>query len=90
MRIEETRTFTMVLNEAEFELLHSICASAGYGYRVDNDEYIITMDKDMLDDIEYFLEREQSHQLYDECNRFAAEEIGDLLDGIYYELNYNM
>ena len=90
MRIEETRTLTMALNEAEFELLHSICASLGYGYRVEDDEYIITMDKDMLDDIEDLLEREQTHQLYDECNRIAAEQIGDLLDSIYYELNYNL
>ena len=89
MRINQVTTFTMGLSVEEFELLHSICASLGYGYRIEDDEYIITMDEDMLDDIKYFLEREQSHQYYDECNRFAAERIGDLLDCIYYELNYN-
>ena len=90
MRIEQVTTFTMALSEAEFTLLHSICASLGYGYRYEEDEYIITMDEDMLEDVRYFLEREQTHQEYDECNRFAAEEIGDLLNAIYYELNYNL
>ena len=86
MRIEETTTFVMTLSAEEFELLHSICASLGYGYRVENDEYIITMDEDMLDDIKDYLEREQTRQYYDECNRSAAYEIRALIDDIYLEL----
>ncbi len=92
MRIDIVTTYTIYVTAEEFELLYNIAGDAGFGYEYfkDEDEYKIVANEDILDDIKYFLEREQSHQLYDECNRNAAERIGDLLDSIYYELNYNM
>ena len=91
MRIDIVTTYTMYVTTEEFELLYNIAGDAGFGYRYfpDENEYKITMDEDMLDDIKYFLEREQSRQLYDECNRGEAERIRDLLDDIHYEIRYN-
>lgn len=91
MRIDIVTTYTMYVTAEEFELLYNIAGELGFGYRYfpDENEYKITMDEDMLDDIKYFLEREQSHQLYDECNRSEAERIRDLLDDIHYEIRYN-
>lgn len=94
--IEEVKKYYMYLNDDEFELLHRICESVEYGYRQisnsrnDGSLWKLTLDEDMIEDITYFLKRERDHQLYDECNRLYAEEIQDLIDDIYYELNYNL
>ena len=90
MRIQESRTFTMELSTEEFELLHPICKSVGYVYRflVEENVYTMIVTDDMLYDMQDLLEKEQTYQLYEECNRNRAEEIGELIDGIYYELNY--
>ena len=96
MRIEEFKIYTMYLTDAEFELLHRICNSINYGYtytgnyRDDDGLWKLILEEDMLDDIKYFLERERDHQLYDECNRVYAEEIQELINDIYFELNYNL
>ena len=88
MRIEEARTYTVELSAEEFELLHPICKSVGYVYRflVEENIYTMIITDDMLYDMKDLLEREQDYQLYEECNRFRAERIRDLLDDIYYEL----
>ena len=88
MRIFEERTYTMYLEEEEFGLLFEITKHIPYSYLYDTEEneYRIVMDEDMLDDICEELEREESRQLYEECNRIRALEIRDLLDNIYTEL----
>lgn len=88
MRIFEERTYTMYLNEEEFGLLFEITKHIPYSYLYDTEEneYRIVMDEDMLDDIYEELKDEMSKQLYEECNRFRANEIRDLLDDIYMEL----
>ena len=90
MRIESTTTYTMYLSTEEFELLYSITNEVPYGYRVVEEEYELTLTEDMLDEIEELLEHESYVQEYEECNRTRYEEIRDLQDSIYYELNYNM
>ena len=50
-----------------------------YLYDTEENEYRIVMDEDMLDDIEEALKDEMDRQFYEECNRFRANEIGDLL-----------
>lgn len=88
MRIFEERTYTMYLNEEEFGLLFEITKHIPYSYLYDTEEneYRIVMDEDMLDDIEEALKDEMDRQLYEECNRFRANEIRDLLDDIDMEL----
>ena len=86
MRINEQRTFTMYLNEEEFEMMHHITESVPYGYRFDGEEFIITLTEDMLDDIQDLLNNESYVQEYEECNRYKAEKIRYLLDSIYMEL----
>lgn len=87
MRIEETKTYTVELSTEEFELLHPICKSVGYVYRflVEENIYTMIITDDMLYDMKDLLEREQDYQLYEECNRFRANEIRNLLDDIYLE-----
>ena len=88
MKIFEERTYTMYLNEEEFGLLFEITKHIPYSYLYDTEEneYRIVMDEDMLDDIEEALKDEMDRQLYEEYNRFRANEIRDLLDDIYLEL----
>jgi hypothetical protein len=90
MRIQESRTFTMELSAEEFELLHPICKSVGYVYRflVEENAYTMIVTDDMLYDMENLLKDERDYQYYEECNRNRAEEIGELINEIYYELNY--
>ena len=89
MRIQESRTFTMELSAEEFELLHPICKSVGYVYRflVEQNVYTMIVTDDMLYDMENLLKDERDYQYYEECNRSRAEEIGELINEIYYELN---
>ena len=88
MRIFEERTYTMYLNEEEFGLLFETTKHIPYSYLYDTEEneYRIVMDEDMLDDIYEALKDEMDRQRYEECNRFKANEIRDLLDDIYMEL----
>ena len=94
MRILEVTTYTIYLTNEEFELMHKICSSAGYGYSYRNDNkdedgyWKIVVDEDILEEIQLLLDREYGYQLYEECNRPYALEIRELLDDIYYELNY--
>lgn len=90
MRIQESRTFTVELTVEEFELLHPICKSVGYVYRflVDENIYTMIVTDDMLYEMEDLLKDEKDYQYYEECNRHRAEEIGELINEIYYELNY--
>lgn len=88
MRIFEERTYTMYLNEEEFGLLFEVTKHIPYSYlyNTEENEYKIVMDEDMLDDIYEALKDEMDRQLYEEYNRFRANEIRDLLDDIYMEL----
>ena len=96
MRICEEKTYTMYLSVSEFELLYDICKEVGFGYifignqRDEDGEYEIVLTEDMLDEITDLLKARQYNELYEECNRFAADEIKYLLNDIYYELHYNM
>jgi ribosomal protein S8 len=90
MRIEELKSYTMYLMPEEFELMYSITKSIPYGYRVVNDEYLITATEDMINDIQNALEHEGYIQRYEECNRYKADRIADLMININYEMKYNM
>ena len=88
MRIEEVTTYTVELSVEEFELLHPICKSVGYVYRflVEKNIYTMIVTDEMLYDMEDLLKDERDYQYYEECNRNRAEEIGELINEIYYEL----
>lgn len=96
MRIYEEKTYTMYLTVSEFELLYDICKEVGFGYtfegnqRDEEGEYKLILTEDMLDEITDLLEARRCYELYEECNRFTADEIKYLLNDIYYELHYNM
>lgn len=96
MRICEEKTYTMYLSVSEFELLYDICKEIGFGYtfrgnqRDEDGDYKIVLTEDMLDEVTDLLESRYHYEQYEECNRFAADEIKYLLNDIYYELHYNM
>jgi hypothetical protein len=96
MRIYEEKIYTMYLLASEFELLCDVCKEVEFNYvfegsqRDEEGEYKIILTEDILEEIMDLLEARRSYELYEECNRFAADEIKYLLNDIYYELRYNM
>lgn len=88
MRIEELKTYTMYLTSEEFELMHSITETIPYGYRVINDEYVITATENMINEIQDALEYEAYVQQYEECNRYKADMITNLMINIDYEMKF--
>ena len=90
MKLEAVTTYTMELSVEEFELFHPICKEVGYNYRFNANEerYSMIVTDEMLFEMKYLLEQERDYQYYEECNRSRAEEIGELINEIYYELNY--
>lgn len=94
MRINEERIYRMYLTEEEFALMHPITESVQYGYFYFKDkdkdgEFVLTIKgEEMLDEIKEKLEHEQYVQEYEEYNSYMVEQIRDLLNSIYYELNY--
>lgn len=89
---EEIITYKINFNEEEFALLYEITNDIPYGYLHNTltNEYIINADEETLDDIKERLDRTRSYELYENCNRFAAEEITNLLNIIYLEERYVM
>ena len=93
MIINQVTTYTMELNYSEFEVFHRICESIGYKYEYignhrDCDGYwIVTLNEDMMYDAKKLLQEERDYQYYEECNRLYSEEIGVLVNEIYYEVN---
>ena len=89
---EEIITYKINFNEEEFALLYEITNDIPYGYLHNTltNEYIVTVDEETLDDIKEKLDRTRSYELYENCNRFAAEEITNLLNIIYLEERYVM
>jgi hypothetical protein len=89
---EEIITYKINFNEEEFALLYEITNDIPYGYLHNTltNEYIVTVDEDILDDIKEKLDTTRSYELYENCNRFTAEEITNLLNIIYLEERYMM
>ena len=89
---EGNRLFMEENDEKALTLLYELTNDIPYGY-VHNtltNEYIVTVDEDTLYDIKEKLDRTRSYELYENCNRFAAEEITNLLNIIYLEERYMM
>ena len=84
---EETITYKINFNEEEFMLLYEITNDIPYGYLHNTltNKYIVNVDEDTLYDIKERLDMTRSYELYENCNRFAAERITDLLNIIYLE-----
>ena len=89
---EEIITYKINFNEEEFALLYEITNDIPYGYLHNTltNEYIVTVDEDTLYDVKEKLDMTRSYELYENCNRFAAERITDLLNIIYLEKRYRM
>ncbi len=90
MRIEESKYYKMYLTSEEFELMFSITETIPYGYKVINNEYVITATEDMINEIQDALEHESYVQQYEECNRSKADRIAELLFLMNYEMGYYM
>jgi hypothetical protein len=89
---EEIEIIKIHFDEEEFKLLYELTNDIPYGY-VHNtltNEFIVTVDYDTLYDIKEKLDLQRSYELYENCNRFAAERITDLLNIIYLEQRYTM
>lgn len=92
MRIEESRIYRVYLSVEEFELFYKYTKDIGYGYIFEEypeDEmevYVLTLYDDMLDDC-YELLKEQMYFFDMEGMRGSYEEMRDLVNSIYYELN---
>ena len=89
---EEIEIFKINFDEEEFALLYEITNDIPYGYLHNTltNKYIVTVDEDTLYDIKEKLDLQRSYELYENCNRFAAERITDLLNIIYLEERYTM
>lgn len=89
---EEIITYKINFNEEEFALLYEITNDIPYGYLHNTltNEYIVTVDEYTIYDIKEKLDIARSYELYENCNRFAAERITDLLNIIYLEQKYTM
>lgn len=89
---EEIMTYKINFNEEEFELFYEITNDIPYGYLHNTltNEYIVTIDEDIIYDIKEKLDIASSYELYENCNRFAAERITNLLNIIYLEQRYTM
>ena len=96
MRIELEKNYTMYLSVEEFDLMYPLTKDVPYGYRCitnkedERESYVIKLTETMIDDIQDKLEYAAWYQEYEECNRYRAEEIHDLINSIYYELNYSL
>ena len=84
---EEEIMYKINFNEEEFTLLYELTNDIPYGYlhNTITNEFIINTDEETLDDIKERLDRARSYELYENCNRFVAEEITNLLNIIYLE-----
>lgn len=84
---EEIVMYKINLNEEEFTLLYELTNDIPYGYlhNTITNEFIINADEETLDEIKERLEKERFYELYENCNRFAAEKIINLLNIIYLE-----
>lgn len=84
---EEIVMYKINLNEEEFALLYELTNDIPYGYlhNTITNEFIINADEETLDEIKERLEKERFYELYENCNRFAAEKIINLLNIIYLE-----
>lgn len=95
MRLIEQKTYTMYLSVEEFELVLPYAESIHFGYCYYKDsihdkegQYILKFDEETLDELIEALKAKVSYLRYEECNRLAAKEIQDLLNDLYYEMNY--
>ena len=95
MKINEQKTYTMYLSVEEFEMILPYAETIPFGYcfykdSVNDEEgqYIVRTDEEMLDELVDALKSKVDYLIYEECNRLQALEIQELLNDIYYELNY--
>jgi len=95
MRINEQKTYTMYLSVEEFEMILPYAETVAFGYcfyknsvKDEEGEYIVKADEEMLDELIEALKDKVTYLRYEECNRIQALEVQELLNDIYYELNY--
>ena len=95
MRINEQKTYTMYLSVEEFEIISPYAKTIPFGYCLfknsvndEEGEYIVKADEEILDELIEVLKAKVNHLRYEECNRTQALEVQELLNDIYYELNY--
>ena len=95
MRINEQKTYTMYLSVEEFEMILPYAETIPFRYcfyknsvKDEEGEYIVKADEEMLDELIEALKAKVNYLRYEECNRTQALEVQELLNDIYYELNY--
>ena len=95
MKINEQKTYTMYLSVEEFEMILPFAETIAFGYCFYKDsindeegQYIVKADEEMLDELVEALKSKVNYLIYEECDRSQASEIQELLNDIYYELNY--
>lgn len=96
MRILESRVHRVYMTVEEFDLFYAHTKEIGYGYTCESDEeivideepYLVMLYDDMLEDCYDLLKEAMDYEKYHNCDRIAYEELKELLDTIYYEMNY--
>ncbi len=92
MRINESRIHRVYMSEEEFALFYEYTKEIGYGYVYDQDcedeeeVYMITLYDDMLEDC-YELLKQQMYYFDSEGMRGSYEELKDLVDALYMEMD---
>ena len=95
MRILESRIHRVYMTVEEFDLFYAHTKEIGYGYTCESDEeivvdeepYLVMLYDDMLEDC-YELLKEQMYFYDMEGMRGSYEELKELVDSLYYEMNY--
>lgn len=95
MRILESRIHRLYMTVEEFDLFYAYTKEIGYGYTCESDEeivvdeepYLVMLYDDMLEDC-YELLKEQMYFFDMEGMRGSYEELKELVDSLYYEMNY--
>lgn len=95
MRILESRIHRLYMTVEEFDLFYAHTKEIGYGYTCESDEeivvdeepYLVMLYDDMLEDC-YELLKEQMYFFDMEGMRGSYEELKELVDSLYYEMNY--
>lgn len=85
---EEEEIFKVYFNEEDFTLLFEITEDIPYGYvhNTINNNYIITIDREILYDIDEALDRRRKYEKYENGCSYLADKIKHLRNELYLQV----
>ena len=88
---DDEEIFNIEFTEEQFGLFNSLTSDIPYGYRFDSNEkvFVVTVEEMWLCDIFEALDKQAYVEKYENCNRFKYEEIIELQNIIYINIDEN-